>query len=150
MRILLTGGAGQIGSELLSLLADQGHDLSCFDLAPKPASVPDRVRWHRGSVTSASELFGCFKEARPEVVYHLAALLSATGEQFPHRAWSVNMDGTVNVLEAARLFDVRQVLFASTIAVFGPGLPDPVPNDVPLDPTTIYGITKGAGETLGD
>jgi threonine 3-dehydrogenase len=75
--------------------------------------------------------------------------LSATGEEFPHRAYTVNMDGTRNLLEAARLFDVRQVMYASTIAVFGPGLPDPVPNDVGLLPTTMYGVTKVAGELLG-
>jgi threonine 3-dehydrogenase len=60
------------------------------------------------------------------------------------------MDGTHNALEAARLFGVRQLLFASTIAVFGPGLPDPVPNEVSLRPATIYGVTKVAGELLGD
>jgi threonine 3-dehydrogenase len=149
MRILVTGGAGQVGTDLLAMLHGQGHEVACFDLAPKPASLPEAVGWRRGSVTNPGELFGAVKETRPQVIYHLAALLSATGEEYPHRAWSVNMDGTYNLLEAARILDVRQVLFASTIAVFGPGLPDPVPNDAPLMPTTMYGITKVAGEMLG-
>jgi threonine 3-dehydrogenase len=100
-------------------------------------------------VDNQSELFDAVKDAAPEVMYHFAALLSATGEKVPHRAYAVNMEGTRNALEAARLFGVRQVMFASTIAVFGPGLPDPVPDDVPLQPSTIYGVTKVAGELLG-
>jgi len=149
MRVLLTGGAGQVGTDLLELLHDRGAELACFDLAPRHEPIPDAVRWHRGSVTNTGELFEFVKEFRPEVIFHLAAMLSATGEQFPHRAYVVNMDGTRNLLEAARLFDVRQVMFASTIAVFGPGLPDPVPNEVPLQPKTMYGVTKVAGENLG-
>jgi threonine 3-dehydrogenase len=149
MRILVTGGAGQVGTDLLGLLHERGEELSCFDLSPKTDAVPDAVQWRRGSITDPSEVMDCVREFRPEVVYHFAALLSATGENHPHRAWSVNLEGTRNLLEAARLFGVRQVMFASTIAVFGPGLPDPVPNVVPLQPTTMYGITKVAGEMLG-
>jgi threonine 3-dehydrogenase len=62
----------------------------------------------------------------------------------------VNLEGTHHVLEAARLFGVRQVFFTSTIAAFGPGLPDPVGDDVPMRPTTMYGVTKVAGELLGE
>ena len=149
MRILVTGAAGQVGTDLLHLLSDQGHELSCFDLALRPDNVPTTVDWRRGNVANQGELFEYVEEMRPEVAYHLAALLSATGESFPHRAYTVNMVGTRNLLEAARLFHVRQVMYASTIAVFGPGLPDPVPNDVGLLPTTMYGVTKVAGELLG-
>jgi threonine 3-dehydrogenase len=60
------------------------------------------------------------------------------------------MEGTHHVLEAARLFGVKQVFFTSTIAAFGPGLPDPVGNDVSMRPTTMYGVTKVAGELLGE
>lgn len=149
MRILITGGAGQVGTDLIALLHSQGHELSVFDLAQRPASAPDDVAWTRGSVANQGELLDAVKQARPEVLYHLAALLSATGEAQPHRCYVVNMEGTRNVLEAARLFEVSQVMYASTIAVFGPGLPDPVPNDVGLLPTTMYGVTKVAGELLG-
>jgi threonine 3-dehydrogenase len=149
MKILVTGGAGQLGTDLLHHLHRRGANLSVFDLAGPPEALPGEVRWYRGSIDNQSELFDAVKDAAPEVLYHLAALLSATGEKVPHRAYSVNMDGTRNALEAARLFGVRQVMFASTIAVFGPGLPDPVPDDVPLLPSTIYGVTKVAGELLG-
>jgi len=149
MRILITGGAGQVGTDLIRLLHSQGHEVSVFDLAPRSESIPEKVVWYRGSVANQGEIFDAVKRARPEILYHLAALLSATGESMPHRCYVVNMDGTRNALEAARLFDVRQVMYASTIAVFGPGLPDPVPNDVGLLPTTMYGVTKVAGELLG-
>jgi len=149
MRILITGGAGQVGTDLIHELLGKGAEVSVLDLAPAPDSLPQGVRWHRGSVASDGELFDTVRETRPERIFHLAALLSATGEVYPHRAYSVNMDGTRYVLEAARHFGVKQVMFASTIAVFGPGLPDPVPDDVPLQPTTMYGVTKVAGELLG-
>ncbi len=150
MRILVTGGGGQIGTELLHVLASQGHELSVYDIARRPSAAPGSAAWHRGDVSNRSEVFDVVQELKPEVIYHLAALLSATGETLPHRAYQVNMDGTHNVLEAARTFGVRQVMFASTIAVFGPHLPDPVPNEVSLRPTTMYGITKVAGEMLGE
>ncbi|MHC4494142.1 MAG: NAD-dependent epimerase/dehydratase family protein [Planctomycetota bacterium] len=149
MRVLVTGGAGQVGTDFIKALHKEGAELAVFDLAPRPETAPADLRWYRGSVANAPELFDCVKEVRPEVIYHFAALLSATGEKYPHRAYKVNMDGTHYLLEAARLLEVRQVMFASTIAVFGPGLPDPVPNDVPLMPTTMYGVTKVANEMLG-
>jgi len=149
MKILITGGAGQVGTDLLHHLHDKGAKLSVFDLAGPPEGLPAGVRWYRGSIDNQGELFDAVKDAAPEVMYHFAALLSATGEKVPHRAYAVNMNGTHNALEAARLFGVKQVMFASTIAVFGPGLPDPVPDDVPLLPSTIYGVTKVAGELLG-
>ena len=150
MRILVTGGAGQVGTDLIRLLASRGADVVVYDLAPTPADLPDGVRWIRGDVCNASELYDCVQEVRPEVLYHFAAILSASGEKMPHRAYAVNQHGTYHALEAARLFGVRQMMFASTIAAFGPGLPDPVPNEVSLLPTTMYGVTKVAGELLGN
>jgi threonine 3-dehydrogenase len=68
----------------------------------------------------------------------------------PHATWRVNMEGTYNVLEAARTFGTRQVFFTSTIAAFGPGLENPVGDAVSMRPTTMYGLTKVAGELLGE
>ncbi len=150
MRILVTGGAGQVGTDLIRLLASRGADVVVYDLAPTPEDLPDGVRWIRGDVCNASELYDCVQEVRPEVLYHFAAILSASGEKMPHRAYAVNQHGTYHALEAARLFGVRQLMFASTIAAFGPNLPDPVPNEVSLLPTTMYGVTKVAGEMLGN
>ena len=150
MRILVTGAAGQVGTDLISLLLAKGHTLAGFDLAKAPDALPAGVTWIQGDITIEEEVFEAAKSWRPEVVHHLAAILSATGEKIPFRAWRVNMDGTRNILEAARLFGVRQIVFTSTIAAFGPGLVNPVGNDVSMRPTTMYGLTKVAGELLGE
>ena len=150
MRILVTGGAGQVGTDLIRMLSARGADVVVFDLFPRPDQLPDHVEWIRGDVTNAPELFDCVQGVQPDVLYHFAAILSASGERMPHRCYSVNQHGTHHALEAARLFGVKQVMFASTIAVFGPDLPEPVPNEVPLQPTTMYGVTKVAGELLCD
>ena len=150
MRILITGAAGQVGTDLLPLLLARGDEIACFDLVKAPAPLPKGVTWHQGDLTVEAEVYDAVKAAQPEVIFHLAAILSATGERIPFRAWRVNMDGTRHVLEAARLFGVRQVVFTSTIAAFGPGLEQPVGNDVSMRPTTMYGLTKVAGELLGE
>jgi len=77
--------------------------------------------------------------------------LSAVGEQNPMLAWDVNMNGLLNTLEIAREMEMKQVLVPSSIAVFGPGTPlDKAPQETVLKPTTMYGLTKVAGELLGD
>jgi threonine 3-dehydrogenase len=150
MRILLTGAGGQIGTEFLPTLAAQGHEVLAFDLAARPESCPPGIEWVRGDISLAGEVNDAFARFHPERVFHLAAILSATGERAPHRAWRVNMEGTLNVLEAARLFEARQVFFTSTIAAFGPGLESPVGDAVSMRPRTMYGVTKVAGELLGE
>jgi threonine 3-dehydrogenase len=150
MKILITGAAGQIGTDLIPTLLGAGHEVATFDLAPRPAGCPDGVEWIRGDATLAPELNEAVARVAPDRLVHMAAILSAAGEHVPHRADRVNMEGTHNALEAARLFGVKQVFFTSTIAVFGPGLADPVGDDVPLRPTTMYGITKAFGERLGE
>lgn len=82
-------------------------------------------------------------------IYHLGVVLSAVGEKSPERAWTVNIDGLRNVLEAARKNRVLSIFWPSSMAVFGKGAPrDNTPQDAPLLPSTIYGITKVAGELL--
>jgi threonine 3-dehydrogenase len=150
MKILVTGAAGQVGLDLLPLLTARGHTVTVLDTQPKPAALGTGVTWVRGDITLAPEVSEAVRAAQPERIVHLAAILSATGETVPHRAWRVNMEGTHHVLEAARLFGVKQVFFTSTIAAFGPGLAEPVGNDVSMRPTTMYGVTKVAGELLGE
>jgi nucleoside-diphosphate-sugar epimerase len=83
-----------------------------------------------------------------DTVYHLASLLSATGEQHPDRTWEVNLGGLKNVLDLAQTHDL-QVFWPSSIAVFGPSTPKiDTPQDTVLDPATMYGVTKRSGELL--
>ncbi len=150
MKILLTGAGGQIGTDMLPILVSRGDEVLAFDLAPRPDTCPPEVEWLRGDITYAAEVNTAVERFQPDRIFHLAAILSAVGESVPHRAWRVNMDGTRNVLEAARIFGVDQVFYTSTIAAFGPGLDQPVGDHVPLRPTTMYGLTKVAGELLGE
>jgi nucleoside-diphosphate-sugar epimerase len=89
------------------------------------------------------------KDHGVDTIYHLAALLSARGEMNPRLAWEDNMEGLWNVLEVARTAGVRRVFWPSSIAAFGPDVPRfSAPQDAALNPTTIYGVTKVAGELL--
>lgn len=153
MKILITGAGGQIGHDLISALIATGHDVISTDLAPRPPSHAHAGGdWHRLDVTDAAAVRALFMTHRPHLVFHLAAILSARGEQDPQLAYDVNQTGTWNVLEAARHAGVQQLMFTSSIAVFGPlpeaPLPDPCPDDVALYPTTMYGATKVSGELL--
>jgi threonine 3-dehydrogenase len=150
MKILLTGASGQLGGDLIAALLAAGHDVIATDLKPPAIGVHGGARWEVLDVTSAEGVLATMRRFAPERVYHLAAILSASGERNPQHAYEVNQTGTWNVLEACRLAGVAQLVFTSSIAVYGPGLPDPTPEDVALRPATIYGATKAAGEMLCD
>ena len=153
MNVLITGAGGQIGHDLIGTLVAQGHHVVSTDLAPRPPSHAHAGGdWQRLDVTDAAAVQHMFTEIRPDLVFHLAAILSARGEQDPRLAYDVNQTGTWNVLEACRRAKVGRLIFTSSIAVFGPPpsgpLPDPCPDDVALHPTTMYGVTKVSGELL--
>jgi nucleoside-diphosphate-sugar epimerase len=148
-RILVTGANGQIGSELVeALAADAGtHNVIASDIAPgRPhGSVPFVAL----DVLDARRLRELVADERVGEIYHLAALLSATGEAAPLKAWTLNMNGLLNVLEAARESRDVRVFWPSSIAVFGPhSMPVDTPQLTVMDPRTIYGISKQAGERL--
>lgn len=146
MNILLTGAGGQIGADLVGALVAAGHRVVATDLRPHAAAPGARFR--PLDVTDAAAVDAVIADERPELVFHLAAILSATGEQHPALAYAVNQTGTWNLLEACRAHGVGRFIFTSSIAVYGPGLPDPCPDDVPLHPATMYGVTKASGELL--
>ena len=105
----------------------------------------------RLDVTDRAALGRLLRDYDVGTVYHLAALLSATGEKSPARAWDINMNGLYNVLEAGRELGLARIFSPSSIAVFGPATPrENAPQDTVLDPRTMYGVTKVAGEMLCD
>lgn len=146
-RILVTGAFGQIGSELvLALEKKYGKEaLVAFDKNPNPEYEGTTVI---GDIVNADLLQKIIIEHDIGTVYHLVSLLSAVGENNPELAWKVNMDGLKNVLEAARKYDLK-VFWPSSIAAFGPTTPKKnTPQQTVLEPSTMYGVTKVAGELL--
>jgi nucleoside-diphosphate-sugar epimerase len=146
-RILIVGANGQIGTELAELLVQRhGPDaVVTSDLAPV-GRVPG-IAHEALDVTDAAALAAVVKRHGITQVYHLAAALSATGEKHPQWAWNLNMVGLLNVLELARTQKLERVFWPSSIAAFGPGTPrDHTPQATVMDPTTVYGISKLAGE----
>jgi nucleoside-diphosphate-sugar epimerase len=150
-KVLVTGSAGQIGAELVprlrsiygkeNVVAGVHRARGGPSLSEGPVEVLD--------IGDPSALTRVVKERKVDTIYHLAALLSAVGEKDPQLAWKVNMDGLRNVLEVARGAGVSNVFWPSSIGVFGPDAPRRnAPQNAPLNPTTIYGVTKVSGELL--
>jgi nucleoside-diphosphate-sugar epimerase len=102
-----------------------------------------------GDISRRDSLFEAVGGEEFDSVFHLAAILSADAEEDALHAWSVNMEGTRNVLDAAVKFGIGRVVFTSTVASFGSNLPEPVSVDAPQWPESLYGVSKVAGERLG-
>ncbi len=152
-RILVIGANGQIGSELVDALAQKhgAHNVLATDIGV--FNMYGAARYSQLDVLDRAGLAQLVADEDITQVYQLAALLSATGEQAPLKAWTLNMDGLINILEVARERGVAgkplRVFWPSSIAAFGPNTP-PVntPQYTVMDPSTIYGISKLAGERL--
>ena len=151
--ILVTGALGQIGSELVpALRARYGADtVIATDLKVLPPSGAAALApYGHLDCTEPHQLHEAVRRYDVGTIYHLAALLSASAEAAPQLAWSVNMSGLYNVLEVARGYGC-QVFFPSSIGAFGPTTPrEATPQVTVQRPTTIYGVTKVAGELLCD
>ena len=146
-KILIIGAGGQIGIELtqeLSLLYGSSNVIAA-DLKPIPAL--DNNPFETLDILDKDALFNVVKKHSISHVYLLAALLSATGEQNPMFAWKLNMEGLFNVLDLAKEKHISKVYWPSSIAVFGPTTPRiDTPQYTVMEPSTVYGISKQAGE----
>ncbi len=144
--VLVIGANGQLGSVLTKSLQQKygknnviASDLRCRDGFEGAFEVIDATNRDR-----IQEIVTKYKVTQ---IYHLAAILSAKGEETPLKTWDINMKTLFNVLEVSRINQIDKVFFPSSIAVFGEGAPlDNTPNDAYLDPATVYGISKAAGE----
>jgi len=151
-RILVTGATGQIGSELTVELRKRygGDNVVAVGHKRKPSEeLFSSGPFEYLDVTQKGDIQRVVEKYDIDTIYHLAAVLSALGEQNPQLAWNVNMNGLYNVLEVARERSMGRVFWPSSIAVFGPGATRVnTPQETVLIPKTMYGVTKVAGELL--
>src|SRR5206468_906760 len=151
-RILIIGANGQIGSELVSALAQQHGAANVIASDIGADNIYGAAQYVRLDVLDRDAVARLVEQEDITQVYQLAALLSATGEKAPLKAWTLNMDGLLNILEIARertqADKPLKVFWPSSIAAFGPNTPSDAPQYAVMDPTSIYGISKLAGERL--
>ena len=151
-RILVTGASGQVGSDLVVALRDRygGGNVLATDIREPEKSLAAGGPFEIVDCTDHALMDQAVVRFKADTIYHLAAILSAVGEADPHRAYEVNLGGLENTLHTARVRDCA-VFIPSSIAAFGPSTPpDPTPQVTIQRPTTIYGVTKVAGELLAD
>jgi UDP-glucose 4-epimerase len=152
MTVLVTGGGGFIGSHLARELVNKGEKVVLLDASPDRRLVNDildKATFVIGDVSDSSKVLATVKERNIREIYHTAALLIEDCEADPVRALKVNVEGTANLLEACRIFDLDRIMFTSTAAVFSPGLPQPIGDDAPKYPISVYGATKVESELYG-
>jgi nucleoside-diphosphate-sugar epimerase len=160
MHYLVTGGSGFVGAYVVRDLAREGHQVTVFDLALNREFLDDvlsaderrQVQLVAGDVTDLPLILRAMSDARPSRVVHLAATLGASSETNALRALKVNCEGTINIFEAALAFNVQKVVWASSIAVFGPPRRRPageIANDAFHQPNDLYGACKSMNEQLG-
>lgn len=154
MAVLITGGTGFIGVEVARILLKKGEKRPVvFDINPSTKrldEISDQVKLVRGDLGNFSHVLDVVQRANPSVIYHLGGMLSVPSDADPAAALRANALGTFHVLEAAKLFNVSQVLFSSTIGTYGLDIQEEVINDYTLQrPQLFYGATKVFGEHMG-
>ncbi|MCH7415328.1 NAD-dependent epimerase/dehydratase family protein [Belliella sp. R4-6] len=148
-RILIIGAAGQLGSELTLALTSQygGENVIATDINPKALEKFDYCKTAVLDIMDHDATRQLVKNENVKQIYHLAAVLSATGEKNPLFAWGLNMDSLLFILELAKQEKLDKIYWPSSIAVFGPNTPKVnTPQYCVKEPNTVYGISKQAGE----
>lgn len=148
-KILIIGACGQIGSELTyKLRAELGaENVIASDIRESNLELVNSGPFEIIDAKSLDQIKACVEKHNVGTVYLMAALLSATGEKFPEKAWDLNMNSLLNVLNLAKDKVISKVFWPSSIAVFGPSTPKiNTAQRTIMEPTTVYGITKQVGE----
>ena len=154
MSILITGGTGFIGAEVVRILLNKGEkDIAVFDLNPSTKlldEVAGKVEIIRGDLGNFSHVLNAIQTFQPKVIYHLGGMLSVPSDADPAASFRANAMGTFHILEAARLFNVPQVLFSSTIGTYDYDITKETIDDYTLQrPQLFYGATKTFCEHMG-
>ncbi len=148
-RSLVIGASGQIGTELILKLGELYgiQNVVATDIRPPASEELADYTYEHLNILNEEQLKEVVERQKIDTVYLLAAMLSATAEQQPERAWDLNMVGLFNVLNLAKKGIIKKVFWPSSIAVFGPTTPsDNTPQVTICEPNTVYGISKLAGE----
>ncbi|MGM1428415.1 NAD-dependent epimerase/dehydratase family protein [Sphingobacterium lactis] len=148
--ILMIGANGQIGSELAAALRKKfGMENVITSDIREPKEKGEGEIFETLNVLDKEAIKALMLKYKPTQIYLLAAMLSATGEQYPQKAWDLNMNGLLNVLDLAVELGIKKIFWPSSIAVFGPHSPKvDTPQYCVMDPNSIYGISKLSGERL--
>ncbi len=148
-KILIIGACGQIGSELtMSLRSKHGNEnVVAADIREGSEELMTSGPFEIVNAMDYDVVRNCVEKHNITDVYLLAAMLSATGEKYPMKAWDLNMNSLFHVLNLAKDGVIKKIFWPSSIAVFGPTTPrDHTPQHTIMEPTTVYGITKQTGE----
>jgi UDP-glucose 4-epimerase len=151
MRVLVTGGAGFIGSYLIPNLLSRGYQVGVFDIKTNLAllkPVSSEILYIHGDLGKANDIYEAVEKFRPNGIMHLGAILAGLCEENPRRCFEVNFGSTQVFLEAALKFKVEKFFMTSSVSVFGRDVPEPVMDNAPKNPGNIYGQTKLASEHL--
>lgn len=148
-KILIIGACGQIGSELTYKLREihGNENVIASDISYTNLEVVNSGVFEIVDAQDYSSILICVEKHNIDTIYLMAAMLSATGEKFPMKAWDLNMNSLFHVLNLAKAKFISKVFWPSSIAVFGPTTPpEQTPQHTIMEPTTVYGISKQAGE----
>ncbi|RKE98968.1 NAD-dependent epimerase/dehydratase family protein [Ichthyenterobacterium magnum] len=152
-KILIIGACGQIGSELTFKLREiyGGDNVIASDIRYSNLDVVNSGIFEIVDAQDYASVKICIEKHNIDTVYLMAAMLSATGEKYPMKAWDLNMDSLFHVLNLAKEGFIKKIFWPSSIAVFGPTTPTAnTPQHTVMEPTTVYGITKQVGERWCD
>lgn len=148
-KILIIGACGQIGSELTAKLRELygNENVIASDIKHSNLDVVNSGIFEIVDARDYDSVKNCVEKHNIDTIYLMAAMLSAVGEQYPMKAWDLNMNSLFHVLNLAKDGIIKRVFWPSSIAVFGPSTPkDNTPQKTIMEPTTVYGITKQVGE----
>jgi nucleoside-diphosphate-sugar epimerase len=148
-KVLVIGACGQIGTELTMRLREihGGENVIASDIRDGNEEIMSSGPFETLDAMNKSQIEDICLHYEVNEVYLMAAMLSATGEKFPKKAWSLNMDSLMHILDIAREGKVDKIFWPSSIAVFGPTTPqEQTPQHTIMEPTTVYGISKQTGE----
>lgn len=147
--ILIIGACGQIGTELTLKLRELNgaSNVIASDIREGNKELMQSGPFELINAMDYNSILGIIKKYKVSEVYLMAAMLSATGEKFPEKAWELNMNSLFNVLNIAKEGIIKKVFWPSSIAVFGPTTPkENTPQETIMEPSTVYGISKQTGE----